>query len=117
MADKLRRNYLNDEVDELCYRIRNLIGLKKLEKLLKDKVGKNVLDDLSKNRAVQQFLYKIRPYFDKNDEFWNKNLLKEYFDKWRNNAKKLSNREQKTEEMLDTLEKNMLARDIKTMGD
>ena len=117
LADKLRRNYLNDEVDELCYRIRNLIGLKKLEKLLKDKVGKNVLDDLSKNRAVQQFLYKIRPYFDKNDEFWNKNLLKEYFDKWRNNAKKLSDREQKTEEMLDTLEKNMLARDIKTMGD
>ena len=117
LANKLRRNKLNDEIDDLCDRLRYLIGLKKLEKILRKNAGKTVLNNLNKNRCLQKFLYKIRPYFDKNDEFWKKNLLKEYFDKWRNNVKKLSDREKKTEQLLDTIEKFILTKDINTMAD
>jgi len=48
------------------------------------------MDKLKKNNCLNQFMNKIRPYFDKNDEFWNKNLLKEYLNKWRKIAKKIS---------------------------
>ena len=116
LADKLRKNNFEDDLDELYYNLSNLIALKKLEKLILHNAQKNVMDKLNKNNCMEKFLQKIRPYFDKNDEFWNNNLLKEYFDKWRNNTKKLRERDEALEKVLDNLEKYMLNNDIDTMA-
>jgi hypothetical protein len=35
---------------------------------------------------------KIRPYFDKNDDFWRNNLFREHFDSWKNNALRLKDK-------------------------
>jgi hypothetical protein len=48
---------------------------------------------------------KIRPYFNKNDDYWRRKLLKEYFDKWRRNATKLSDKEYALLDMMDVLDK------------
>jgi len=117
LAKKLKKNNYDDDLDEIYNSLRNLIGLNRLKKPILHNAQKTVMDNLKKNNNLQKFLYKIRPYFDKNDEFWKKNLLKEYFDKWRNNAKKLKKREESLEKVLDNLEKYMLNNDVKTMAD
>ena len=116
LAKKLKKNNYDDDLDEIYDRLRNLMGMNKLKKPILHNARKTVMDNLKKNNCVQKFLYKIRPYFDKNDEFWKKNLLKEYFDKWRNNARKLKEREEILEKVLDNLEKYMLDNDVKTMA-
>ena len=116
LSNKLKQNDILEDIDEINYYLRYLIGLKKLQKPLLHNVQKYVMDNLDKNQCLQKFLYKIRPYFDKNDEFWKKNLMKEYFDKWRNKTKKLLNREEVLEKVLDNLEKYMLNNDVETMA-
>jgi len=60
---------------------------------------------LNKNQYIKLFIYKIRKYFNKNDEYWKKNLLREYFDKWRNNADKLKNRDKGIKDIMGILDK------------
>jgi predicted patatin/cPLA2 family phospholipase len=74
------------------------------------------MDNLKKNNCLNLFLIKIRPYFYKNDEFWKNNLLKKHLDKWNKIAKKLVNRENILEKVLDYLEKYMLNNDVDTMA-
>ena len=116
LSDKLKQNNMLNDIDKMKYYLRYLMGLKKLKKPLLHNTQKYVMNNLNKNKCLQKFLYKIRPYFDKNDEFWKKNLLKEYFDKWRNKAKKLLNREEILEKVLDNIEKYMLNNDVETMA-
>ena len=116
LANKLKKDNFLDDIDEITYYLRYYIGLKKLKEMLLHNVYKNVMDKLKKNNCLNQFLSKIRPYFDKNDEFWQKNLLKEYLNNWRKIAKKLVNRENELEKVLDYLEKYMLNNDVDTMA-
>ena len=116
LADKLRKNNFDDDLDKMCYYLRKLIGLNKLKKTLLHNINKNTMDDLNKNNCIKKFLNKIRPYFDKNDEFWKQNLLKEYLYQWCNKAKKLIEREEILEKVLDSLEKYMLDNDVRTMA-
>ena len=115
LANKLSKDNYDCDLDEILYNLRNLKGFKTLEKPLLKNAQNLVMNKLKKNNCVQKFLYKIRPYFDKNDEFWKKNLLKEYLDKWYKTAKKLAFREQILEKVLDNLEKYMLDNDVRTM--
>ena len=116
LADKLRKNNFDDDLDKMCYYLRKLIGLNKLKKTLLHNINKNTMDDLNKNNCIKKFLNKIRPYFDKNDEFWKQNLLKEYLYQWCNKAKKLIEREEILEKVLDSFEKYMLDNDVRTMA-
>jgi hypothetical protein len=76
-----------------------------LKKPLRDHARKDVFNTLKKNKYMDLFIKKIRPYFDKNDEFWRKNLLREYFDRWRNNALKLTDKERRLKDVMDVLDK------------
>ena len=116
LADKLRKNKFDENLDDIYYALRNIIAIKKLEKPLLHNLHKTGMDNLNKNNAVKKFLYKIRPYFDKNDDYWNKNLLQECLDEWLNKAKKLAKREEILEQALDNLEQYMLNNDVKTMA-
>jgi hypothetical protein len=115
LANKLRRDNFNFDLEEILYNLRILKGFKILDKILKNKAQNLVMNALKRNNYLQKFLYIIRPYFDKNDEFWKNNLLKEYLYKWFNNARKLTQREMMLEKVLDSLEKYMLDNDVRTM--
>ena len=117
LADGLKNKDKDKEVEDILDKLRNLLGLNKLKKPITDHVRKDVLDKLNKNKQVQNFIHKIRPYFDKNDEFWKNNLLREYFDKWRNNANKLKNRDDKTNEMMQILDKLRKKNAVDTLND
>ena len=115
LANKLRRDNFNFDLEEILYNLRILKGFKILDKILKNKAQNLVMNALKRNNYLQKFLYIIRPYFDKNDEFWKNNLLKEYLYKWFNNARKITQREMMLEKVLDSLEKYMLDNDVRTM--
>ena len=91
LANGLRNKDRDQEIEDALNKLRSILGFQKLKRPIVHNARKTVLDILNRNKAIRQFLNKIRPYFNKNDEFWRKNLLKEYFDKWRRNANKLSN--------------------------
>ena len=105
LADKLRNKNKDKELEDIYNKLRNLIGIQRLKKPIIHNARKTVLDTLKKNRYLKQFLYKIRPFFDKNDEFWKKTLLREYFEKWRDNARKLRDRENALRKMMGLLDK------------
>jgi hypothetical protein len=115
LADGLRKKNKDQELEDIYNKLRNLIGIQRMKKPILHNARKTVFDKLNKNRFVKQFLYKIRPYFDKNDEFWKKNLLREYFEKWRDNVRKMKEREDALNKMmslLDKLRKKNAANDI-----
>ena len=105
LADDLRNKNRGDEVDDALNKLRRLLGFNKLKKPLRDHARKDVFNTLKKNKYMDLFIKKIRPYFDKNDEFWRKNLLREYFDRWRNNALKLTDKERRLKDVMDVLDK------------
>ena len=105
LADGLRNKNRGDEVDDALNKLRNLLGFNKLKRPLRDHARKDVFNTLKKNKYMDLFIKKIRPYFDKNDEFWRNNLLREYFDRWRNNALKLTDKERRLKEVMDILDK------------
>ena len=93
------------------------MGIQKLKKPILHNARKNAFDLLKKNKFYRQFLSKIRPYFNRNDEFWKKNLLREYFDKWRNNARKLKEREDALKKMMALLDKIEMKDSVNTIAD
>ena len=117
LADALRNKKKDKELEDIYNKLRNLIGIQRMKKPILHNARKSVLDKLNKNRFMKQFLNKIRPYFDKNDEFWKKNLLKEYFDKWRDNARKMKEREDALNKMMSLLVKLNLKKDSNDMAD
>ena len=105
LANGLRNRDRDQEIEDALNKLRSILGFQKLKRPIVHNARKTVLDILNRNKAIRQFLNKIRPYFNKNDEFWRKNLLKEYFDKWRRNANKLSDKEYALMDMMDVLDK------------
>ena len=115
LSNILKNQGKDKEVEYIIKKLRIIFGFNKLIKPITDHARKDVLDNLMKNKYVKTFLYKIRPYFDKNDEYWKKNLLREYFEKWRENANKLKNREDGMNtimEIYDKLRKKKAVNDI-----
>ena len=105
LSDRLKNKDKNKEIDELIKKIRLFIALNKFKKPITRHAKKDALDTLNKNQYIKLFIYKIRKYFNKNDEYWKKNLLREYFDKWRNNADKLKNRDKGIKDIMGILDK------------
>ena len=105
LADGLRNKDRDQEIEDALDKLRRILGFEKLKKPLVHNARRTVLDLLNKNSAINQFLNKIRPYFKKNDDYWRRKLLKEYFDKWRRNATKLSDKEYALMDMMDVLDK------------
>ena len=117
LSNALKNKDKDKEVEDALNKLRNLVGLNRLKKSIKHHVGKDVMDTLNKNKQIQKFINKIRPYFDKNDEFWRNNLLKEYFDKWRNNADKLRKRNKNLDDMMKTLDKLRKKKAVEALND
>ena len=117
LADGLKNKGKDKEVEDILDKLRNLVGLNKLKKPINDHVKKDVLDKLKKNKQVNNFIDKIRPYFNKNDEFWKNNLLREYFDKWRNNADKLKKRNEGLDDMMKLLDKLRKKKAVEGLND
>ena len=115
LADGLRNKNRDKELDDIYNKLRQLIGIQRLKKPIIHNARKTVLDALKKNRFVKLFMYKIRKYFDKNDEFWKNNLLREYFERWRDNVRRMKEKEDALNKMmalLDKIRKKNAANDI-----
>ena len=104
LANGLRNIGKDGEIFDILDRLRTYLGLKKLQKPLKKYAKKDVLDKLKKNKQIIIFIQKIRPYFQKNDDVFNKNLLRYYLYKWRDATDKLINRDEKLDEMMRILD-------------
>ena len=117
LADGLRNKNKDKELEDIYNKLRNLIGIQRMKKPILHNAKKTGFDNLKKNKFYKQFLSKIRPYFDKNDQFWKENLLKEYFDKWRDNARKLKEREDALKKMMDMLDKLETKNAVDTVTD
>ena len=117
LADGLRKKNKDKDLEDIYNKLRNLMGIQKLKKPILHNARKNAFDLLKKNKFYRQFLSKIRPYFNRNDEFWKKNLLREYFDKWRNNARKLKEREDALKKMMALLDKIEMKDSVNTIAD
>ena len=117
LADGLRNLNKDLELEEIYKKLKQLIGIQRMKKPIINNARRTLFDKLNRNRKMKQFLYKIRPYFGKNDEFWNQNLLREYFDKWRNNVQKLKDREDTLQKMMDILDKLRVKNDANNLAD
>ena len=117
LADGLRNLNKDLELEEIYKKLKQLIGIQRMKKPIINDARRTVFDKLIRNRKMKQFLYKIRPYFGKNDEFWNKNLLREYFDKWKNNVQKLKERENALQKMMELLDKLRIKNDSNNIAD
>ena len=117
LADGLRNKNRDEDIAEIYYKLRILKGLKKLKKPLVRNAGNTVFDKLNKNRYMKQFMYRIRPLFYKNDSYWNKRLLREYLDRWRNITKALIDRDNALNDMMDLLDKLRKKNDANTLAD
>ena len=104
LANALRNRGKDREIFDLLDRLRTYLGLKKLQKPIKELAKKDVLDKLKKNKQVRIFVQKIKPYFRKNDDIFNKNLLRIYLYKWKDITDKLRNRDEKLDEMMKILD-------------
>jgi len=105
LADGLRNRDREEEIVDALDKLRRILGFEKLRKPIVHNARRTVFDLLNKNSARNQFLKKIRPYFRKNDDYWRRKLLKEFFDRWRRNAMKLSDKEYALMDMMDVLDK------------
>ena len=105
LADGLRNKDRDLELEDALDNLRRILGFERLRRPIVHNARETVFDILNKNSAIKQFRNKIRPYFYRNDDYWRRNILKEYFDKWRRNATKLSDKEYALMDMMDVLDK------------
>ena len=110
---KDRKKEIHDFLDKL----RKIVGLYTLKKTIKNNVRKDVFDDLKRSQRTEIFRIRITKYFDRNDQYWRKAILKQYFDKWRNNVNKLRYRNNKIDELMSVLDKYRKKNAADTMSD
>ena len=105
LADGLRNKDRDKEIEDILNKLRRILGFQKFKKPIVKNARRSVFDKLNRNRYVKEFLNKIRPFFDKNDDYWRDHLLRKYFNKWRDNANKLRDKEDALLDMMDILDK------------
>ena len=110
---KNRKNDLHD----LLSKLRTVVGLSKLTKTFNNHVRRDIFDTLTRSQVTEIFKVRIIKYFDRNDQKWNKIILKKYLDKWRYKVEKLRNRNSKIYELMDMLEQYRLKVAAETMSD
>ena len=103
LSDKLRKNQKEYDIDEITNQLRYLIIFKKITKTIKNHAIKDVHDTLRKTRDAGEFKQRIEVIIDKVDNTTNEISIKKYFDIWRNNAKKITNRINKLDELMKLL--------------
>ena len=93
LADKLRNKNHNDEIYDILKKLRIILGLKKLIKPVSLRAKKDGFDALNKKRMVKLFCKKIKIIIDRNENDNTQDLLKKYFNKWRDQVNKLADKE------------------------
>ena len=117
LADALRKLDKNEDIDEIYYKLRHWLGTRILRKMLVRNAGRTVFDLLNKNRYIKEFKIKMIKYIERTDIMWRKTMLREYFDRWRKNVKKMKQRENALNEMMELLDKYNLKNDANTLAD
>ena len=117
LADALRNLDKNEDIDEIYYKLRHLLGLRILKKTFVKNAGRKVFDLLNKNRYIDMFKIKITKYFERTDINWREFLLRDYFNRWRNNVRKMRDREDALIDMMIVIDKNNLKNDTNTLAD
>ena len=117
LADRLRNKNRDQELDEIYKKLRYLLTAQRLKKPILHHARKYVLDNLNKDKCLKLFKLKIVRYFEKTDTFWKETVLREYFDRWRNNARKLKERENRLQKMMTLLDKKHLKNTTNTLAD
>ena len=103
LANKLRNREKQYDINEITDRLRQLLGIKIIKKIFRKRAVKDVKDNLHKNRDIITFKEKFQIIIEKVDDYTNEISLKKYFDIWRNNTKKLRNRLDKLDELMNIL--------------
>ena len=102
----------NDDIFNLINKIKQYIGINKMEELFIYKIRKSVIklfkDKIRKNNIVV-LLEKILPSRNDKNEY---DLLERYFQKWKLNSKKLNKREIKFKKALGIIEKKDYKKNI-----
>ena len=104
LRNKHRKNNLKDILKLIKY----YIGLNNLAKTLKKNVKRNIFDLLNNQKDTKKITNLLIEIFENLDLKNNENLLKKYFLKWKNIARKKNSKEEALDNMMKMLEiKNM----------
>ena len=106
----------NANLFEVIKTIKIFILLNKFKKPFRDIARKSFLEKVKDNKkktVIYEVLTKLLP---KTNEKHNNNMIKGYFDKWRENAFKLGKREDKLKKAFDNITKRSLINDVNNVN-
>ena len=113
----LRNIYRKNNLQDIINRMKYYIGIKKLIDTLSRNNKRNIFDLLNKQKNAKDILFPLIEIFDKCRTKNDKDLLRKYFIKWRNNIRKKNKKEEALENMLYTLEKRLLKNSANNLAD
>ena len=116
LSEKLRNLKNKDQKNELLKKLKILGGLKKLSNKLKNKIQKDVFKKLNKNYYLLLFIKKIREIINKLDDNSNDNLIKRYFHLYKTIVRKIRERDEKTDKMLNILDKYQYHKNVNALN-
>ena len=102
-ADLLRKKNRKKDLKDLLKKLKILLGLKKIRNVLRTNPRKNVFNNLRKKNHYKIFIYKTTKVIDDLNNRNNKNKLRRYFLRWKNNAKKSNSKVDALKNMMNTL--------------
>ena len=104
----LRNRHRKNNLKDILKLIKYYIGLNNLAKTLKKNVKRNIFDLLNNQKDTKKITNLLIEIFENLDLKNNENLLKKYFLKWKNIARKKNSKEEALDNMMKMLEiKNM----------
>ena len=103
ISDKLRNKKRKYEIDDIYKKLRTLLSLQIINKIVKKNVKKDVNNKLHKQKDKSTFIEKITIVVQKVNTNLNDNSIKKYFNIWRNNTKKIKDRLNKLDQLMNIL--------------
>ena len=117
LFDHLKNKGKNIEVEGLLYKLRTMIGLYKLKKTVRKQAKQVAFDNLSRVEIIKIFKVKITSLIYKQFNSLKENMLRKYFNIWRNNAFILKDRNRALEDVMSILEISKIKNAANTIND
>ncbi len=114
LVNKLKLRNRNSNLFEVVKTIKKYIFLNRLKNPIKKFARKSFIEKVKENKqktVIYEVLVKLLP---KTNEKRNNTLIRDFFDKWRNNSYQLREREKRLEYALDNITKRQTINDLDT---
>ena len=115
LANILRNNKRKKDIKDLLSKLKIMIGLKKIGNALRTYPKKNVFDNLRKKNYYTIFINKLIKIIDDLDNYNNKNKLRKYLLRWKNNTHKANSKVDALKNMMNTLDLHTAKNSAKIM--